>query len=290
MVDTGLPLPRGSIQYEVNFNGALTDDQLASFQRDSFVNLGKVLSDEDVARFHALFETDQGMQNFWHQYGHSQYANYDALLTQPSWDELIRHPAVLPAIEALMGSTQICCGEVGLRMMPAWEAEFHQSWHRDKAHAEDHPLRLDYLQMMVYLADVDESTHCISFSPEDVSEEVIADNDQQLATRGDYNLHGPAGTIALFNSSALHTATTRPTTATRKTVQVYYGHLDKPYLANDSVFPPILWRDAPEQSTREFYGNLNERTKTFMRAFPATVAAAAPAAPAATGGGGSAKL
>eukprot|EP01046_Picozoa_sp_COSAG06_P035330 COSAG06_NODE_3788_length_4901_cov_6.911287_2_plen_38_part_00 len=32
------------------------------------------------------------------------------------------------------------------------------------------------------------------------------------------------------------------------------------------------------------------RSQTFMRAFPATVAAVAPAAVAATGGGGSAKL
>eukprot|EP01046_Picozoa_sp_COSAG06_P035331 COSAG06_NODE_3788_length_4901_cov_6.911287_3_plen_103_part_00 len=70
----------------------------------------------------------------------------------------------------------------------------------------------------------------------------IADNDQQLATRGDYNLHGPAGTITLavqlICASHRHNLT-RPTTATRKTAQVYYGHLDKPYLANDSVFPPM---------------------------------------------------
>ena len=77
------------------------------------------------------------------------------------------------------------------------------------------------------------------------------------------------GQIGLFNSAILHTATTRPTDSTRKSVQIYYGHLDKPYLANDSVIPPIFWRDHPDPETRRFYGNLNERTRTFMRAFPA---------------------
>ena len=210
------------------------------------------------------------MQNFWHKYGHSQYANYDALLTQPAWDSLVRHPAVLPAIEALMGHSLICIGEIGLRSMPPWDQPFHQQWHRDKAHADDHPLRLDYLQMMVYLSDVDESTHCISFSPEHVAEQVIRDPEQQRAARGEYDLHGRAGTVALFNSSALHTATTRTTAATRKTVQVYYGHLDKPFLANDSVLPPIFWRDSEDAATRSFYGNLNDRTRTFMKAFPGT--------------------
>ena len=88
------------------------------------------------------------MQNFWHKCaplsvqsvllrpaaddradGHSQEANYDALLTHPEWDEIIRHPAVYPLIEALMGGAT-CLGEIGLRTMPPWEKEFFQGWHR----------------------------------------------------------------------------------------------------------------------------------------------------------------
>ena len=61
--------------------------------------------------------------------GHSQEANYDALLTHPEWDEIIRHPAVYPLIEALMGGAT-CLGEIGLRTMPPWEKEFFQGWHR----------------------------------------------------------------------------------------------------------------------------------------------------------------
>ena len=60
---------------------------------------------------------------------------------------------------------------------------------------------------------------------------------------------------------------TRPTPVARKTVQVYYGHRNRPYLANDSGIPATLWRDHPDSETRAFYGVLNERTRTYMAAF-----------------------
>ena len=49
--------------------------------------------------------------------------------------------------------------------------------------------------MMVYLSDVDEGTHCISFSPEDATEPLHKSNDEQLGARGEYHLHGPKGTV-----------------------------------------------------------------------------------------------
>ena len=45
----------------------------------------------------------------------------------------------------------VCFSEIGLRYMPAWTEPPHQHWHRDCAFLEGHPLRLNYLQMMVYL-------------------------------------------------------------------------------------------------------------------------------------------
>ena len=88
-----------------------------------------------------------------------------------------------------------------------------------------------------------------------------------LARGGVHDLHGPAGTCALFNVSVLHTATTRPTQAIRKTAQIYYGHRDRAPLANDSGIPATLWRDHPDAETRAFYGVLNQRTKMYMAAF-----------------------
>ena len=78
---------------------------------------------------------------------------------------------------------------------------------------------------------------------------------------------GPAGTCALFNVAVLHTATTRPTRAERRTAQIYYGHRDRAPLANDSGIPATLWRDHQDAETRAFYSVLNERTRVYMRAF-----------------------
>ena len=180
---------------------------------------------------------------FWHRYGHHQHANYEALITSPQFDELIRHPKIYPTIEELMGGP-LCFGEIGLRMMRAYDGSLHQGWHRDRPHWDEHPFRMDYIQLMVYLSDVDEGTHCFSISPEAVSQPVLEDKEEQLKRGGEYNLHGPAGTCALFNVAVLHTATTRPTQAERRTVQIYYGHRNRAPLANDSSIPAAFWRDS----------------------------------------------
>jgi hypothetical protein len=240
------------------------------FAAHGFVNLGKLLDDEDVARFVALFDDDRRRYpNFWRLFGEQQEANYDALVSSPEVDGLIRHPRILPHVEELMGGP-VCFSEIGLRLMPAYEGAVHQHWHRDRLHWPEHPLRMDYIQLMVYLSDVDEGTHCFSLSPESITDPVVEDNEAQLARGGQYHLEGPAGTCALFNVALLHTATIRPTPAgrERKTAQIYYGHRHRPYLADDSAIPAALWRDHPDAETRAFYGVLNDRTRLLLAAFP----------------------
>ena len=68
-----------------------------AFARDGFVNLGRVLAPSEVARFGDLFETDRRkFPYFWHPRLPPQ-ANYDALITTPAFDGLIRHPKILPS-------------------------------------------------------------------------------------------------------------------------------------------------------------------------------------------------
>ena len=238
------------------------------FAANGFLNMGQVFDGGDLQHFREMFDEDRALYPyFWHQYGHHQQANYEALITSPQVDELIRHPKIYPTIEELMGGP-LCFGEIGLRLMQAYDGELHQGWHRDKPHWDEHPFRMDYIQLMVYLSDVDEGTHCFSISPESLQQPVLQDPQEQLQRGGQYHLHGPAGTCALFNVAVMHTVTTRPTTAERRTVQIYYGHRNRAPLANDSSIPGAFWRDSGDEETRGFYGVLNERTKVYMAAFP----------------------
>ena len=123
---------------------------------------------------------------------------------------------------------------------------------------------------MVYLTDVDESTHCFSISPE-AAEAPILDKEAQLQRGGIIDLHGPAGTVVLFNLSVLHTATIRPTQQERKTAQIYYGRQDQPHLSNFTTLPARLWRDHPDPEVRAFYSVLNPKSRAFAKAFGAAL-------------------
>lgn len=102
--------------------------------------------------------------------GGRQYMNQDALVTAPELaDSLIRHPAILPAVRRLQGD-DTCFEDITLRYMPAHEGAAERSFHRDCAYDDAHPLRLRSLQAMIYLSDVDDSTHCFSLSPEAVAD------------------------------------------------------------------------------------------------------------------------
>ncbi len=237
------------------------------FAAHGYVNLGQVLSSEEVQYFQEMFDNDrQRYPYFWHPYGFHQFANYEALVTSPNFDELIRHPKLIAPIQELMGGN-LAFGEIGLRMMSPYDGEIHQQWHRDRNYWHDHPLRMDYMQLIVYLTDVDESTHCLSISPESIQDPPLKDVSAQLKRGGQHDIVGPAGTCALFNVALAHTATTRATKAVRKSVQIYYGHRSRAPLANDSAIPATFWRDHPDAETRGFYGLLNERTRILMRAF-----------------------
>lgn len=245
----------------------LNETEVEYFRRNGYILRTDLLTTEETQDFLTLFDTDRDQYRFrWNPYGYHQHANYDALVTTPEFDRVVRHPKILSAIEQLMGGP-VCFGEIGARYMAPYEGELHRSWHRDRPHWPEHPLRMDYIQLMLYLTDVSADTHCFSLSPESIHEPILKDNEAQIQRGNISDIHGPAGTVCLFNVSVLHTATTRPTQTDRKTLQIYYGHRDRKYLANDSVIPPIFWRDHTDPEVRAFYGNLNEVTKVYARAF-----------------------
>lgn len=247
----------------------LTGAELDFFKQNGYLLLDDALTGEEVERFRDLYDKDRRERSFfWRDAGLGchQWLNCDSLISSPEIDQLIRHPRLMAYVDELMGAPT-CLAEVCIRHMAAYEGEWMQSWHRDRPHKMDHPLRMGWIHILVYLSDVDEDTHCFSISPESIDEPVLIDAEEQLARSGNVDIYGPAGTVVLFNLSVMHTATVRPTTKERKTVQTYYGFQSGPILSHHTTIPTGLWRDHPDPGVRAFYGNLNDKSKLYAEAF-----------------------
>ena len=152
------------------------------FREHGYVILKDAFTPDEVTYFREIYDRDReqfGSPNCWHPFS-NQMRNCNALVTSPEFDQLLRHPKILPAIEFLMGGP-VCFAEICLRHMSPYDGEPHQRFHRDRPHWEAHPLRMDYLQLMVYLTDVDEGTHCFSISPESVDEPIFGDSSERRA-------------------------------------------------------------------------------------------------------------
>ena len=242
----------------------MTKEDYQFFQQNGYLPLGKILDDKETEIFVKVFDRDRTETGYhWYKFGNHQSINCDALATSPEFDSLLRHPKVMEPISELMGG-ETCFSEICIRHMEPYDGELHRGWHRDRSHLLEHPLRMDYIQLMVYLADVDETTHCFSISPESIDQDVL-NTESQLEYGGMQDLYGEAGTAILFNVSVLHTATTRKTNQERKSVQVYYGHRDQPYLSEDSIIPTHLWRDHTDPEVRAFYSVFNRKTREYIQ-------------------------
>ncbi len=255
----------------------MREEEYDFFKDNGYLTLGKILSDDEVARFGQIFDRDRcDFGGFWKGNGIWQTHNCQALLTAPEFDEIIRHPKVLGPLGVLLGG-EVCFSEISLRHMgpyagepiegmKSWDGPAGRRWHRDGGERfiwEEHPLRLGFVQLMLYLSDVDASTHSFAISPEAVGQELL-DEQGQLGRGGVRELHGCAGTAILFNVSRLHTVAVRPTQCERKSVQIYYGHRGRGHLSEMSYIPASLWRDHADKEVRGFYGVLNGKTRTYL--------------------------
>ena len=250
------------------------------FRNNGYLSLGKILSDDEVTRFTELFDQERrDRSGFWKDTGIWQTIYGDALLTTPEFNDIVRHPRVMEALQALMGD-ELCFSEIILRHMgpyagesipglTSWEGRVGHRWHRDGGERfmwPEHPLRIGLIMLIVYLADVDATTHSLAVSPESVDQEIL-DKEAQLERGGIRELYGTAGTATLLNVSVLHSVSVRPTQSERKSVQISYGHRHRGDLegSSSSMIPASLWRDHPDGEARRFYGVLTGRTREYLQ-------------------------
>jgi hypothetical protein len=238
--------------------------QVACFRQHSAVILPDLLSAEEVGLLNEAIDRDRRDHPFmWYAETARDY-NCNLWLTEPIFERTVRHPRVLPLVERLMGGP-ICFEELAVRHRDGAREPRDTDWHRDRGHWLEHPLHLDYPQMIYYLNDVDEGAHCFTLSPEPADGEVL-EKEAQLARGGVFRFYGRAGSAILFNCAALHGVTLRRTERVRRIIQVYYGHPQRPSLSEVTLIPPRLWRDHPDPEVRQFYGKFNRFTRLMHEA------------------------
>ena len=134
-----------------------------------------------------------------------------------------------------------------LEAPPLGQDWHHKAWHRDGGrHVLSDPLLLWKAQVIFYLSDVDETTHCFSIVPESVSEKraLRAEPDlecgatvvrtrepaQPLGESRGIDIYGKAGTAIVVNSANVHAGTVRQTPHERRTLHIYYGTCSVQYV------------------------------------------------------------
>ena len=253
-------------------NAPALDDragQIAHFKEHSYVVLPNVLSAAQVADLNAAIDRDRDANPFLWWFQGSPNNGGNLLLTEPVFDLAPRIPVVLELLDTLMGGPSTF-EELSVQITPPSDTAYPTGWHRDTTYWNEHPLHLDYPQMICYLTDVNENTHAFTISPEAADGEIIEQN-AHVERGGTTYFHGKAGTAILFNAATVHGATRRVTDNTRRILQVYWGHPSRPNLSDVTIIPPRLWRDHADAEVRRFYSKHSRFSKVFHQGMGITV-------------------
>lgn len=263
-----LPKPTGPPVGATESTGPAADPgplqaQLEFFRANSYLILLDLLAPETVAELNAALDRDRAQHPYFWGALNSRNGTSNLLLTEPVFEPVVRHPCVLPLVEALMGGP-VCFEELSVQITPPGQEARPTAWHRDRGHWLDHPRHLDYLQIIYYLTDVEPGCHHFTLSPEPADGEVL-DTEAQVTQRGELHFYGKAGSAILFNAATLHGLTRAATERERRILQIYYGHEGRAPLAEVTLLPPRLWREHPDPEIRRFYGKLNQYTRDMLR-------------------------
>lgn len=88
------------------FEAEISQEHFEYFRTHGYVVLKDALTSDELTHFLRLYDIDRekfGPPNCWHPFDEYQTRNCNALVTSPGFDELLRHPKILPLITFLYG-------------------------------------------------------------------------------------------------------------------------------------------------------------------------------------------
>jgi hypothetical protein len=238
-------------------------DHAAHYRAHGWIDLGRILGDEEVGRFAEHFDRNRrDFPTWWRTHGNPETTlTADPLVTTPEFDALVRHPRIVAAVSAALGGTARFW-EVSLRHIgPMGGRALADGWHRDFAVDQGFAVA----QAMVYLTDTDAATSCLAVVPRGEHEPPLDRWVEEDRRHRHLECVGRAGTVWIFNPLCWHTARYRGD-AERKSVQTYYRIAERPMaLANSPhcVVPRRFW-DGSDREAAEFYRFAPEGQRTAM--------------------------
>ncbi|MGB0505902.1 MAG: phytanoyl-CoA dioxygenase family protein [Pikeienuella sp.] len=159
----------------------LTEDQIAAYHRDGFLSPVTVMTEEEAADFRARFEAAEAK---WPEATQGVHRN-NAHLNLTVLDELTHHPAILDAVEDLLGPDLLICGTV-LFIKEAGDPGF-VSWHQDVKYMGLDPYE-DAVTIWLALTPSTNETGCMRMSPGShkagLHDHEDTYGDQNILTRG----------------------------------------------------------------------------------------------------------
>jgi hypothetical protein len=237
------------------------DRVVSTFRADGCAFLGQVLAPAEVEEWRRRFAEDRERHRVcWRFAGADIVNNVDILVSMPEIDGLIRHPRILAALRAIMGS-EPRFWETSARHLAPLGARTHPAhWHRDFGPRET------VIQAFFLFTDVTPDTHCLTIVPRAL-DAPLRPFDAEFAERGERECLGPAGSVWLFDPNCFHTARQRGD-AERTTLHTYYGCEARPITpvaSGWSTVPARLWRDG-DDAARAFYEFAPHGMRTAMMA------------------------
>lgn len=217
----------------------LSRDEEEFLDREGYLNLGKLLSDEQLStirsRIEVLLETEG--ENAGSELAESPYIRHpreigadrlaDLVNKGAEFDIFYTHPKVLAAVSRVLGA-DLKLSSLNFRSAKpgAGLQKLHVDWHEAVAAGDFKVCNsiwlLDDFTKENGATRIVPGTHLQAILPQDALEDPIATHGEELI------IEAPAGSVVIFNSHTWHGGTTNQTPCPRRAVHSYFCRKDQP--------------------------------------------------------------